>query len=84
MSSATVGAIQEPFWVALWMRQATGIAAAVEDADDDGGGLVALEGGIDGQCQGAGALPEDPPQQGSEAEASSNWVWQGRARSLPS
>ena len=26
LSSSTVGSIQEPFWVALWMRQATGMA----------------------------------------------------------
>ena len=26
LSSSTVGSIQEPRWVALWMRQATGMA----------------------------------------------------------
>ena len=37
------GSIQEPFWVAWWMRQATGDGAtAVEHADDDSGGLVSF------------------------------------------
>ena len=45
-------------------------ATAVEDADDDGGGLVPFEGGVDGQSQRAGAPPgEDPPQQRREAES---------------
>ena len=45
-------------------------ATAVEDADDDGGGLIALESGVDGQGQSAGAPPgEDPAKQGSEAES---------------
>ena len=45
-------------------------ATAVEDADDDGGGLVALESGVDGQCQMAGAPPgEYPAEQGREAES---------------
>ena len=52
-------------------------AAPVEDADDDGGGLVALEGGVHGQSlprtgyggQSAGTPPgEHPAEQGREAE----------------
>ena len=44
-------------------------AAPVEDADDDGGGLIALEGGVDGQGQPAGPPPgKHPPEQGGEAE----------------
>ena len=44
-------------------------ATPVEDADDDGGGLIALEGGVDGQGQLARLPPgEDPPQQRREAE----------------
>ena len=60
-------------------------AAPVEDADDDGGGLIAVESRIDGHCQSAGVPPsEDPAKQGSEAESTSSWVWQGLVRSLPS
>ena len=45
-------------------------ATAVEDADDDGGGLISLESGVDGQGQSAGAPPgEDPAEQGREAES---------------
>ena len=52
------------------MLQATGMAQPpVEDADDDGGGLVALESRIDGHCQPAGHPPgEHPPEQRCEAE----------------
>ena len=45
-------------------------ATAVEDADDDGGGLITLESGVDGQGQSTGAPPsEDPAKQGREAES---------------
>ena len=45
-------------------------ATAVEDADDDGGGLITLESGVDGQSQSTGAPPgADPAQQGREAES---------------
>ena len=53
-------------------------ATAVEDADDDGGGLITLESGGDGQSlprtgyggQSTGAPPsEDPAKQGREAES---------------
>ena len=45
-------------------------ATAVENADDDGGGLVAFEGGVYGQGQAARPPPaEDPPQQWREAES---------------
>ena len=45
-------------------------ATAVENADDDGGGLIALESGVDGQGQASGAPPgEDPAKQGREAES---------------
>ena len=44
-------------------------ATAVEDADDDGCGLVALDSGVDGQCQMAGVPPgQNPAEQGREAE----------------
>ena len=44
-------------------------ATAVENADDDGGGLVALESGVYGQGQASGAPPgEDPAKQRREAE----------------
>ncbi len=56
-------------------------AAPVEDADDDGGGLIALEGGVDGQGQPAGTPPGKHP---AEQRVTSSWVLQGRARSLPS
>ena len=42
----------------------------VDHADDDGGGLVAFERGINGQGQAAGTpAGEDPPEQWGEAEA---------------
>ena len=45
-------------------------ATAVEHADDDGGGLVALERGVDGQGETFGIPPgQDPPEQGREAES---------------
>ena len=45
-------------------------ATAVYHADDDGGGLVAFEGGVYGQGQAARPPPaEDPPQQWREAES---------------
>ena len=52
-------------------------AAPVKDADDDGGGLIALEGGVDGQSlprTGYGGQPtgpppgKHPPEQGRKAE----------------
>ena len=56
-------------------------ATAVEDADDDGGGLIALESGVDGQGQSAGAPPgEDPAKQGREAES---YVQLGLAGACP-
>ena len=51
-----MGSIQEPGWVAWWMRQASG-------------GLVSLERGVHGQGQAAGTPPgKDPPEQWREAE----------------
>ena len=50
-------------------------ATVVEHADDDGGGLVALERGVDGQGETFGIPPgqdppgQDPPEQGREAES---------------
>ena len=45
-------------------------AAPVEDADDDGGGLVVLESGVHGQGQSAGTPPgKHPAEQGGEAES---------------
>ena len=45
-------------------------AAPVEDADDDGGVLVALESGVDGQGQPTGTPPgKHPSEQGREAES---------------
>ena len=45
-------------------------AAPVEDADDDGGGLVAFERGVHGQGQSAGTPPgKHPAEQGGEAES---------------
>ena len=56
-------------------------AAPVEDADDDGGGLVALESRIDGHCQPAGHPPgEHPPEQRCEAEG---YVQLGLAGACP-
>ena len=56
-------------------------ATAVEDADDDGGGLIALESGVDGQGQSAGAPPgEDPAKQRREAES---YVQLGLAGACP-
>ena len=44
-------------------------ATAVENADDDGGGLVAFEGGVHGQGEASGTPPgQDPAEQGREAE----------------
>ena len=44
-------------------------ATPVDHADDDGGGLVAFERGINGQGQPAGTPPDqDPPEQWGEAE----------------
>ena len=44
-------------------------ASPVDHADDDGGGLVAFEGGVHGQGQPAGMPPgQDPAEQGREAE----------------
>ena len=68
--------------MARWMLQATGMAQPpVEDADDDGGGLVALESRIDGHCQPAGHPPgEHPPEQRCEAEG---YVQLGLAGACP-
>ena len=45
-------------------------AAPVDHADDDGGDLVALEGGVNGQGQPAGTPPgKHSPEQGREAES---------------
>ena len=44
-------------------------ATAVENADDDGGGLVSLEGGINSQGEAVGVPPgQHPPEQRSEAK----------------
>ena len=44
-------------------------ATAVENADDDGGGLVAFEGGVRGQGEASGMpLGQDPAEQGREVE----------------
>ena len=61
-------------------------ATAVYHADDDGGGLVAFEGGVYGQGQAARPPPaEDPPQQWRlKQRVTSSSVWQGVARSPPS
>ena len=56
-------------------------ATAVEDADDDGGGLISLESGVDGQGQSTGAPPgEDPAKQRREAES---YVQLGLAGACP-
>ena len=61
-------------------------ATAVYHADDDGGGLVAFEGGVYGQ----GQAPPDRHQQrthrssGAKQRVTSSSVWQGVARSPPS
>ena len=45
-------------------------ATPVDHADDDGGGLVAFERGVNGQGQATGTPPsQDPPEQRGEAEA---------------
>ena len=56
--------------VACRMCQARGWRNCGSHADDDGGGLVAFEGGVYGQGQAARPPPaEDPPQQWREAES---------------
>ena len=68
-------------------------ATAVEDADDDGGALISLESGVEGQSlpvlDTGASLPErhqarTQRSSGAKQRVTSSRVWQGLVRSLPS
>ena len=81
-----MGSIQEPFWVALWMRQATGMAQlryttlmtmAVIWSPFSVGSMARAK-RLESHQE------RTQRSRGAKQRLTSSSVWQGRARSLPS